>query len=117
MLIAAVLIELALPDADSIKAKRRVTKAVKDRLRQRFNVSVAEISAHDERHAICIGCVMVGVDPRYLREQAEKAIRYVDRLGLAELVGDDIVISRLDEIDEVELVEEEDGLPPSWSRE
>ena len=116
MLIAAALIELALPDADSIKAKRRVTQAVKDRVRQRFNVSVAEVSAHDERHSICIGCVMVGVDPRHMREQAEKIIRYVEGLGLAELVGDDIVVARLDEVEEVES-EEEDVLPPSWSGE
>ncbi len=116
MLIAAAMIELALPDADSIKAKRRVAQAVKDRLRQRFNLSVAEVAAHDDRHAVCIGCVMVGVDARHLRTQAEKVIRFVDRLGLAELVGDDVVIARLDEIDEVE-VDEEDELPPSWSGE
>ena len=90
--------------------------AVKDRVRQRFNVSVAEVSAHDERHSICIGCVMVGVDPRHMREQAEKVIRYIESLGLAELVGDDIVVARLDEVEEVEL-EEEGALPPSWSRE
>jgi uncharacterized protein YlxP (DUF503 family) len=118
MLIAAALIELALPDADSIKAKRRVVQAVKDRLRRRFNLSVAEVSAQDDRRSICIGCVMVGIDPRRLRQQAEKAVRYVEGLGLAELVGDDIVIARLDEIDELDEAEQEDGeWPQSWNRE
>lgn len=120
MLIAAAMIELALPDADSIKAKRRVAQAVKDRLRQRFNVSVAEVAAHDDRHTVCIGCVMVGVNPQHLRSHAEKIIGFVERLGLAEVVGDDIVIARLDEIDEVvgvEEDEEEEELPPSWSHE
>lgn len=116
MLIAAAMIELALPEADSIKAKRRVAQAVKARLRQRFNLSVAEVAAHDDRHAVCIGCVMVGVNPRHLRTQMEKVIRFVEGLGLAEVVGDDIVIARLDEIDEVE-PDEEDELPPSWSQE
>ncbi len=115
MLIAAAMIELALPEADSIKAKRRVARAVKDRLRQRFNLSVAEVSAHDDRHTVCIGCVMVGVNPRHLRTQLEKVIGFVEGLGLAELVGDDVVIARLDEIDEVEADEGE--LPPSWSQE
>ncbi len=114
MLIAAAMIELALPEADSIKAKRRVAHAVKDRLRQRFNLSVAEVDAQDDRHAICIGCVMVGVNPRHLRDQLEKVIRFVERLALAEVVGDDIVIARLDEIDEVD-PEEEDELPPACS--
>ena len=114
MLIAAVLIELALAEADSIKAKRRVVRAVKDRLRSRFNVSVAEVSAHDERHSICIGIAMVGIDPRHLRQKAEKAIRHVEKLGLAELVGDDIVVARLDELDTVEEDEAESGCRAPW---
>jgi uncharacterized protein YlxP (DUF503 family) len=114
MLIAAAIIELALPDADSIKARRRVANAVKDRLRRRFNLSVAEMSDPDDRHSICIGCVMVGIQPSHLRGQLEKAIRYVERLGLAEVVGDDVVIARLDEIEQVE-GEEAGDLPPSWS--
>lgn len=107
MLIAAALIELSLSESDSIKAKRRVARAVKDRIRQRFNVSAAEVDAHDDRHCVCIGCVMVGVDPRHLRAQLEKVIRFVDSLGLAELVADDVMVARLDELAEVEFDEDE----------
>ncbi len=114
MRIAAVLIELSLPDADTIKAKRRVSNAVKSKLRQRFNLSTAEVADHDDRHSLCIGCVMVGVDPRHLRSQMEKAIRYVESLGLAEVVGDDIAVLRLDELEEEE---PEDVLELDWSRE
>jgi len=102
MLIAAALIELSLPEAETIKARRRVARSVKDRIRQRFNVSVAEVADQDERHSVCIGCVMVGVDPRHLREAMEKIVGYVEGLGLAEGVGDDITVVRLDEIEELE---------------
>ncbi len=114
MRIAAALIELSLPDAETIKAKRRVSNAVKSKLRQRFNLSTAEVADHDDRHSLCIGCVMVGVDPRHLRSQMEKAIRYVESLGLAEVVGDDIAVLRLDELEEEE---PEDVLELDWSRE
>jgi uncharacterized protein YlxP (DUF503 family) len=100
MWIAAALIELELAEAESIKAKRRVVRSIKDRLRQRFNVSVAEVAAHDERHAICIGCVQVGIDARRLRAQLEGAVRFVESLGLAEVVGDDVTVVRLDELAE-----------------
>jgi uncharacterized protein YlxP (DUF503 family) len=106
MRIAAALIELSLPDAETIKAKRRVSNAVKSRLRQRFNLSTAEVADHDDRHSVCIGCVMVGVDPRHLRAQMEKAIRYVESLGLAEVVADDIEVLRLDELEDGELPED-----------
>ena len=115
MRIAAALIELALPDAGTIKAKRRVSNAIKSRLRQRFNVSTAEVADHDDRHSVCVGCVMVGVDPRHLRSQMEKVIRYVESLGLAEVVADDVAVMRLDELEELELPEE--LRPPEWSTE
>ena len=99
MWIAAGLIELHLVQAESIKARRRVANAVKDRLRQRFNVSVAEVAAQDDRHCVCVGCVMVGIDPRHLRTKMDKVVRYVESLGLADSVEDDVEVFRLDEVD------------------
>jgi hypothetical protein len=109
MLISAALIELSLPETETIKERRRVARSIKDRVRQRFNVSVAEVADQDERDSICIGCVMVGVDPRHLREGMDKVIRYVESLGLAEVVADDVVVVRLDEVEELEDDEDEDG--------
>lgn len=102
MLIAAALIELSLPEAETIKARRRVARSVKDRIRQRFNASVAEVADQDDRHSVVIGCVMVGVDPRHLREAMEKIVGYVEGLGVAEVVADDITVVRLDEVEELE---------------
>lgn len=102
MLIAAALIELHLADADSIKAKRRVVRAVRDRVASRFRISVAEVADHDDRHSICMGFAKVGIDARQLRASMEKVIRYVDELGLAELVGDDVIVAQLDELEPVE---------------
>lgn len=102
MLIAAALIELHLAEADSIKAKRRVVRAVRDRVASRFRISVAEVADHDDRHSICMGFAKVGIDARHLRASMEKVIRYVDELGLAELVGDDVIVAQLDELESVE---------------
>ncbi len=102
MLIAAVLIELAVPDASTIKARRSLANSVRDRLRQRFNLSVAEVGDPGDREFVCVGCVAVGIDPRHLRQKMERAVEFVERLGLAEVVGDDILIARLDELEEVE---------------
>ncbi len=106
MLIAAALIELTLPDSESLKAKRRVVRSVKDRVSSRFRVSVAEVADHDDRHVICIGCAKVGVDPRKLRSEMEKVIRFVDDLGLAELTADDVVVAQLDELETVDAGED-----------
>ncbi|HXV78093.1 MAG TPA: DUF503 domain-containing protein [Candidatus Polarisedimenticolaceae bacterium] len=41
--------ELHLPQARSLKDKRQVVKRLKDRLRSRFNVAVAELPEHADR--------------------------------------------------------------------
>ncbi len=116
MLIGAALIELALPEADSIKARRRVVRAVKDRVRQRFNVSVADVGDPDDRHSVSLGCVAVGVDPRHLHRTLEKVVRFVEGLGVAEMVEDDIMVVRLDEVEEVDPPDFEDE-PFDWEEE
>jgi hypothetical protein len=116
MLVAAALIELSVPDAETIKARRRVARSVKDRIRQRFNVSVAEVADQDERHSVVIGCVMVGVDPRHLREGMEKLVRYVESLGIAEVVADDVTVVRLDEVEELD-EDAGDAAPAAWNDE
>lgn len=102
MLIAAALIEIELLESESIKDRRRVARSIKDRVRQRFNVSVAEVADQDERHSVCIGCVMVGIDPRHLRDGMEKVVHYVESLGLGEVVSDDVMVVRLDEVEELD---------------
>jgi uncharacterized protein len=102
MLIAAVLIELELGRTDSIKEKRRVVKSILSRVEQRFRVSVAEVADQDHRSSICIGCVKVGIDPHKLRSQMHKVIRFVESLGLAELVSDEVTVATLAELAEVD---------------
>jgi len=115
MLISAALIELAVPDAESIKARRRVANAVKERIKQRFGISVAEVGDPDERHEVFIGCVEVGTDPRVMRERMERVVRFVENLGLAELVSDDVTVAQLDELSLAEGAEFEDfTLPEAW---
>jgi uncharacterized protein YlxP (DUF503 family) len=109
MLIAAALIELELHEAESIKAKRRVLQAVKARVERRFKVSIAEIADHDDRHSICLGCVKVGVDPVHLRAGMDKLIRFVESLGLAELVDEDVIVARIDEFEAVDADGEAEG--------
>jgi hypothetical protein len=118
MLIAAALIELVLHDAGSLKDKRRVLRSLKDRVRVNFNVAIAEIDDQDDLHRICLGCVTVGSDPRYVREALEKVVRFVDGLALGELVSDDVVVARLDELDQDD-DDEDDGhaLPAEWEEE
>jgi uncharacterized protein YlxP (DUF503 family) len=114
MLIAAALIQLVLPEADSLKARRRVANAVKERVRSRFRLSIAEVGDPEDRHEVVLGMVEVGSDPRVMRERMQRVISYIEGLGLAEVDADDVVVVRLDELHELE--SDDEPLPEAWRR-
>jgi uncharacterized protein len=57
--VAVLTLEIIVEHAHSLKEKRHVVKSLKDRLRQRFNVSVAEIDGLDswQRSVVAIAAV------------------------------------------------------------
>ena len=79
-----------------------MSRALVDRLRHRFNASVAELGDPDDRHAVLIGCVMLGRDPQRIRASLDRVVSYVENLGLAEVVAEDVTLARLDELDEID---------------
>ncbi|MBF0343982.1 MAG: DUF503 domain-containing protein [Nitrospirae bacterium] len=58
MFFGTMTIDLYIPESDSLKAKRFIVKSLKDRLRKRFNISIAE-DANDlwQRATLCVACV------------------------------------------------------------
>lgn len=56
--------ELHLPEARSLKDKRRVVKSLVERIHSRFRVSVAETGFHDLHQRAEIGIAIVGSDER-----------------------------------------------------
>jgi len=59
MFVGILTITLTIPEANSLKDKRQVVKSLVDTLRQRFNVSAAEVDSQDtwRRAVIGISCV------------------------------------------------------------
>jgi uncharacterized protein YlxP (DUF503 family) len=68
--------ELHLNGCQSLKDKRRILKGLKDRLHQRFNVSVAETAHHDLWQRAELSCGVVARD----RRQAMAVLSQADRL-------------------------------------
>ena len=62
-------ISLQIPNAHSLKDKRRQIKSLKDRLSSRFNASVAEIGELDKWQQAVIAVCMISNDRPYLDKQ------------------------------------------------
>jgi hypothetical protein len=67
-------LEFHIPQAESLKDKRRQVKGFKDRLASRFNVSVAEVDALDNRRRAVLAVAMVGSDHQYVEGALQQIV-------------------------------------------
>lgn len=65
MVVAILKITLFIPQANSLKDKRRVIRSVKDRLRNGFNVSIAEIGDQDIWRSAKLGVAVISENSSY----------------------------------------------------
>jgi uncharacterized protein YlxP (DUF503 family) len=77
MIVGALRIDLAVYESHSLKDKRRVIKSLKDRLAQRFNVSVAEVDALDSRQRAVLGLAAVGTDTAFVHGCLDKIVDFI----------------------------------------
>ena len=71
-------VELHLPDVGSLKGKRHILKSLKDKVRQRFEVSVAEVNHQDtwQRATLAVACV--SGNSRHANEVVSKALDFIE---------------------------------------
>lgn len=94
MPIAYLTLELRIEGAHSLKDKRQVLRSVKDRLRNSFNISIAEIDVTDLWQRATLGVVSISGSRDYL----EGLMRNVEREAakLANNAGAEVVDSFVD---------------------
>jgi uncharacterized protein YlxP (DUF503 family) len=81
--VGVLILELQIDDAHSLKDKRHYVKSLKDRLRSKFNVAVAEIDHQDLWQRGTVAVVTVSGD----RTKAAQTLETVDRDAAALLGG------------------------------
>ena len=76
----------------SLKAKRSIIKGLKERLRKRFNVAVAEVDSMDSHKKAVLGIAYVSNDPSHANSIMDKVIDFVDRDRSVTLLESEIEI-------------------------
>ena len=85
-------VELHLPDVDSLKGKRHALKGLKERVRARYEVSVAEVDHQDlwQRATLAIACV--SHDSRHANEVVSKAMDFIEEHVEGRVIGTSVEI-------------------------
>ncbi|NNE07385.1 MAG: DUF503 domain-containing protein [Gemmatimonadetes bacterium] len=78
--------EIHIPDAGSLKARRGVIKGLKERLRSRFNVSVAEIDHLDLWQRATLAIVIVSNEQKHANSVLSSVVKHMERDHRAQLL-------------------------------
>jgi uncharacterized protein YlxP (DUF503 family) len=92
MVLGLLELDLMIRGARSLKEKRRAVKSYKDRIRARFNVSIAEVGDQDlyQRADIAVACV--GTDVAFVQSVLQRVTNQVAFIRDLELIDHSIEI-------------------------
>lgn len=88
MVVASLTWELSLPGCSSLQEKRSVIRSLRDQLRDRFNVSVAETALNDVHSRAELTIALVATDGAFAESVLQKADQFVESHGGAVIVGE-----------------------------
>jgi uncharacterized protein len=72
MVVASLTLELQVPGSQSLKDKRQAIRSLRDKIRTKFNVSVAEVDNQDLWQRATIGVAVVSGDGKLAHEILDK---------------------------------------------
>jgi uncharacterized protein YlxP (DUF503 family) len=86
MIVGSLRVRLLVRESRSLKDKRQVVRSIKDRLRNRFNISIAEVEAQDHRQLVVLGIAMVSNEASHLRSAFDEIVRALRTHPVAEFI-------------------------------
>lgn len=90
IVIGVLMLEFTLHGNDSLKGKRRVALSLKQKLRNRFNVAVAEVEAMDSLSRLVLSAVAVGNSKVHVESRLAKATAMIEDISPEELTDSHI---------------------------
>ena len=92
MRIGALRVSFMIFDSGSLKQKRKVMRSVKDRLKNNFNVSVAEIGSNDKWQIGELGIATVGNETRFVNSVLTKVEDFLETFPSIRVIEADLEI-------------------------
>jgi uncharacterized protein YlxP (DUF503 family) len=87
MLVGVCRLEIFVPESGSLKAKRRVLSSIKKKIRNKFNVSVAEVENNDKWQRISLGISVVSNERKFIDMNVEEILKLIEKDGRMEILN------------------------------
>jgi len=85
MVVGVLRLAVRIPESHSLKEKRRVVRALTSRVRNKFNVSIAECADHDAWQRAVLGVAQVGNEQPHVDACLREVVHFIDQQHLAPL--------------------------------
>ena len=92
MPIGLLTLEIYIPEAHSLKDKRQVLRSLKDRLRRKFNVAVAELDGQDSWQRSVLGIVSLSNNSGRVEQSLRTVLEESERQLGRDLIGHELEI-------------------------
>ena len=92
MPIGLLTLEIYIPEAHSLKDKRQVLRSLKDRLRGKFNVAVAELEGQDSWQRSVVGIVSLANNAGFLEQSLRTVLEDSEKHLGRDLIGHDLEV-------------------------
>lgn len=86
MFVGGCTLTLYLHGNNSLKGKRQVVSSIKGRVKNKFNIAIAEVGEQDNHRKIVLGIATVSGDKNKVREALDLAVNFIDEMHVAELL-------------------------------
>jgi len=86
MIVGVCTIELRLRATRSLKEKRQIVKSIITRVKNNFNVAVAEVDYQDKWQRTVLGVAVVSTAPDHANGILSKVVNFVESLYVADLL-------------------------------
>jgi uncharacterized protein YlxP (DUF503 family) len=81
MVVGLASIDIHIPESGSLKTKRQFVKRIKDRVKNRFNVSIAEVDHNDLWQRTTLGVSVVANQRQFANQVLSGVVEFIGRIN------------------------------------
>jgi uncharacterized protein YlxP (DUF503 family) len=89
MIVGVCRVTLMVGESHSLKEKRMALRRIKDRVRQKFNVAIAEVGDQDAWQSAQIGFAVVTNEKGFAQAMVQKVLAFIEALAVAKVADDE----------------------------
>ncbi len=92
MIVGICHLDVIIPENHSLKGKRQVVKKITDRVRNRFNISIAEVGDNELWQRAQLGMSLVGNNRRFVNSYLDRVVNFIDAMNIVDIAHSELEI-------------------------